>query len=121
MTTEREEAWIPVCRAALLAVERGVAVMLGGRQLAIFRTSGGQVFAVDNRDPYSDANVISRGIVGTSGAIPTVTSPMHKQVFDLRSGRALLDPDVGLDTYETRQVAGIIEIRLDGSPAGCPL
>ncbi|MDP4015369.1 MAG: nitrite reductase small subunit NirD [Candidatus Nanopelagicales bacterium] len=121
MTREREEAWIPVCRAALLAVERGVAVMLGGRQLAIFRMSGGQVFAVGNRDPYSGANVMSRGIVGTSGALTTVTSPMHKQVFDLRSGRALLDPDVCLGSYATRDVAGIIEIRLDGSPAGCPL
>ena len=44
---------------------------------------------MSNLDPYSGAHVISRGIVGTRGAVPTIASPMHKQVFDLRTGECL--------------------------------
>jgi nitrite reductase (NADH) small subunit len=47
------------------------------------------VHAVSNFDPYSRANVISRGIVGTRQDAPTVASPMYKQVFDLRTGACL--------------------------------
>ena len=50
---------------------------------------GGRVHAVSNFDPYSRANVISRGIVGTRQDAPTVASPMYKQVFDLRTGACL--------------------------------
>ena len=45
--------------------------------------------AVSNFDPYSGAHVMSRGIVGTREGIPTVASPMYKQVFDLRTGICL--------------------------------
>ena len=45
-----------------------------------------QVFAIGNQDPFSGANVMSRGIVGSRGDVPTVASPMFKQVFDLRTG-----------------------------------
>ena len=51
--------------------------------------TGGRVHAVSNLDPYSRAHVISRGIVGTRQDIPTVASPMYKQVFDLRTGACL--------------------------------
>ena len=44
--------------------------------------------AIGNRRPVQPApQVLSRGIVGTRGDAPTVASPMHKQVFDLRTGR----------------------------------
>src|SRR5690606_2688145 len=40
-------------------------------------------------DPYSGAQVMSRGIVGTRDGAPTVASPLHKQLFDLRTGLCL--------------------------------
>src|SRR5690606_19701714 len=45
--------------------------------------------AVSNRDPYTGAQVMARGIVGTRDDAPTVASPLHKQVFDLRTGLCL--------------------------------
>ena len=35
--------------------------------------------------------MIARGIVGTRGDVPFVASPMHKNAFDLRTGRCLDD------------------------------
>ena len=81
--------WTAVCRVDDLAPERGAAALVGGEQVALFRLVDGTVLAVQQRDPYSGAYVISRGIVGTRGDVPTVASPMYKQVFDLRTGRCL--------------------------------
>lgn len=75
-----------VCSVADLEVERGRAALLGTTQIALFLLADGTVHAVSNLDPYSGAQVMSRGIVGTRDEAPTVASPMHKQVFDLRTG-----------------------------------
>ncbi len=83
------EGWVRVCALDALEVERGRAALLGGTQIALFLLHSGRVHAVSNFDPYSRANVISRGIVGTRHDAPTVASPMYKQVFDLRTGACL--------------------------------
>ncbi len=82
-------AWLPLCRLDDLEVERGRAALVDGTQLALFLLRDGGVHAVSNLDPYSGANVISRGIVGSRQEAPTVASPMYKQVFDLRTGLCL--------------------------------
>lgn len=81
--------WTAICAVTDLETERGRAALLGATQIALFLTHAGRVHAVQNLDPYSGAHVISRGIVGTRGDIPTVASPMYKQVFDLRTGVCL--------------------------------
>lgn len=81
--------WMPVCTVSDLEVERGRAALLGQTQIALFLLHDGRVHAVSNFDPYSGAHVMSRGIVGTREGIPTVASPMYKQVFDLRTGICL--------------------------------
>ena len=77
---------VRVCSLADLEVERGRAALFGSTQIALFLLADGTVHAVSNLDPYSGAHVMSRGIVGTRHDAPTVASPMHKQVFDLRTG-----------------------------------
>ncbi|MEV6162646.1 nitrite reductase (NAD(P)H) small subunit family protein [Streptomyces sp. NPDC052052] len=84
-------AWTPVCRFQDLVPGRGVAVLVGpdDEQVAVFRERGGAVHAVANRDPFSGAHVISRGLTGSRGSVPVVISPMLKQAFDLRTGHCL--------------------------------
>lgn len=78
--------WTDVCTLDALTPERGAAALVDGQQVALFRLADDRVLAVQQHDPFSGANVVSRGIVGTSGDAPTVTSPMHKQVWDLTTG-----------------------------------
>jgi nitrite reductase (NADH) small subunit len=107
---------LPVCRYTDLEPERGVAALVDDVQVAIFRLADGQVFAVDHHDPFSGANVIARGIVGSRGDVPTVASPMYKQVFDLRTGRCLDDPAVTLGSHPVEVDAdGLVRVRLEGS------
>ena len=97
---------VTICAYDALLPERGVAALVGDRQIALFRTYDGEVFALGNQDPVSGANVMSRGIVGSRGDVPTVASPMFKQVYDLRTGVCLDDPEVSIPTYRVRVADG---------------
>jgi nitrite reductase (NADH) small subunit len=99
-----------VCGYDALLPERGVAALLGDVQIALFRTHDGEVFAIGNQDPFSRANVMSRGIVGSRGEVPTVASPMFKQVFDLRTGVCLDDPEVSVPVYRVDVVDGQVVV-----------
>ncbi len=67
-------AFRPVCRLEQVPVERGVAALVDGEQVALFRTADGSVHALANRDPFSGAMVLSRGIVGSRGEAATVAA-----------------------------------------------
>ena len=81
--------WTAVCPYSRLEPERGLAALLHGVQVALFRLVDGPVYAIDNRDPIGGAYVMSRGIVGTRGGVPVVASPLYKQAYDLRTGECL--------------------------------
>ncbi|ADG75799.1 nitrite reductase (NAD(P)H), small subunit [Cellulomonas flavigena DSM 20109] len=91
---------VRVCALDDLLPERGAGAIVGEQRVALFRLATDEVLAVQQRDPYSGANVLSRGLVGDRAGEPTVTSPMYKQVWDLRTG-ACLDP-VGKDPVDLR-------------------
>lgn len=110
-------SWSGVCPLEELEPERGVAVLVAGRQVAVFRTWDGDIYALDHLDPFSGAHVMARGIVGTRGDLPTVASPMYKQTFDLSTGRCLDDPAVHLGVHEVRVRDGLVEVAL-GKSAG---
>jgi nitrite reductase (NADH) small subunit len=103
-----------LCRYDALLPDRGVAALVGEVQIALFRLHDGTVFAIGNQDPYSGANVMSRGIVGSRGDVPTVASPMFKQVFDLRTGVCLDDPAVSLPVYPVEIVDGMVRVGENG-------
>ena len=99
-------SWTPVCRLDQLVPERGAAARAHGDQIALFRVpvddARHEVFALGNRDPFSGAHVLSRGIVGDAGGTPKVASPVYKQGFDLRTGICLDDPAVSVPAYPVR-------------------
>ncbi|MGI8537664.1 MAG: nitrite reductase small subunit NirD [Mycobacteriales bacterium] len=102
--------WSSICPAARLPVERGVAALVDGQQVAVFRTAADRLHAVSNCDPFSGAMVISRGIVGSRGDRPTVASPVYKQVFDLETGQCLDDPSVHLEVHQVRVSDGMVQV-----------
>lgn len=99
-----------VCPWSRLPVERGVAALVDGEQVAVFRTSDDGLYALANHDPFSGAMVMSRGLVGSRGDRATVASPVYKQVFDLATGQCLDDPAVRLRVFPVRVVDGLVEV-----------
>jgi NAD(P)H-dependent nitrite reductase small subunit len=103
--------WETVCQFDELKENIGVCVLVDKKQIAIFRMLGSkELYAIDNHDPFSNANVISRGICGDIKGQPIVASPIYKQHFDLITGRCLEDDSVILQTYLTRVVDGCVQV-----------
>ena len=95
--------WFAVSELTLLLPGRGVAALLpDGRQAALFRDRAGKLYAIDNRDPFGGAAVLSRGLTGSLQGRPFVASPLLKQRFDLETGQCLDDESVRITTYEVR-------------------
>lgn len=105
-----ELRWTPVCRPSDILPGGGVCALVGGQQVAVFRL-GGRVFALSNLDPFTRANVLSRGLTGSytetgpSGQSQErykVASPLLKHTFDLETGVCLSDPSVTVPVYDVR-------------------
>ncbi len=104
--------WHRVCPVADLEPAWGEAALVAGRQIALFRTGPAEVFAVAHEDPATGAHVMARGIVGSRGARPTIASPLHKEVYDLETGRCFSAPGLSLATFSTRISDGFVEVEL---------
>nr|AQT39136.1 NirD [Streptomyces sp.] len=97
------DQWFAVCELSALTPGRGVAALLpDGRQAALFLDRSGRVYAIGNRDPFSGAYVLSRGLTGSHEGRPFVASPLLKQRFDLTTGRCLDDDEAAVQAYDVR-------------------
>ena len=88
-----------VCQLQDIVPNSGICALVEGQQVAIFRLDDDRVFALGNRDPFSGANVLSRGIVGDLNGELVVASPVYKQHFSLLTGRCLEDASVSVPVY----------------------
>jgi nitrite reductase (NADH) small subunit len=111
---DNADPWTPVCSLAELTPGRGVAALVGNEQVAVFLLgydAGSPIVrAVGNIDPFGRAAVMSRGLIGSRGEVPTVASPLLKQVFSLDTGECLDDASQGLPVYPVRVDDGLIAI-----------
>ncbi len=104
MTAVQDYNWQPICARDDLVPGSGVCALVGKEQVALFYLPAEDppVYAVSNRDPIGDANVLSRGVVGDIGGRLVVASPLYKQHFDLTNGECLEDEDVKVEVYQVR-------------------
>ncbi len=107
---ELRSAWIDVCHVDRITVDRGVAAMICGIPVAIFRLAGGDVLAIDHVEPFTGVPVLARGIVGSVGNRDVVASPLHKERFDLRSGECLDVPGVWVRTWDVLVSDGQVSV-----------
>ena len=99
--------WTRVCELDDVLAGTGVCALVAGRQIALFRL-GRSVFAMDNRDPASGINVLSRGLLGDAQGERVVASPLYKHHYSLTTGRCLEDPDKSVAVYPVRVLDGHI-------------
>ena len=112
--------WVEICRYDAISPDTGVCALVEGRQVAIFRLSDGTLHAVSNYDPFSGANVLSRGIIGDRAGEPKIASPIYKQTFNLRTGVCYEDASVRLDVYRVRRRRGVVEVSSAPADAAAP-
>lgn len=110
--------WINVCKVDDLQPDSGVCALLDGEQVAIFwmPESDAKVYAVGNYDPFGNANVLSRGLIGDIGGQPVVASPLYKQHYNLQTGVCLEDETVKIPVYAIRIENGSVQVNLSSLP-----
>lgn len=117
MTAAENMTWQTVCNLDDITVNAGVCAKIAGQQVAIFRiktdpgAEGSTLFAIGNHDPFSNANVMSRGITGSIGEKTVVASPVYKQHFDLVTGQCIEDETVSIPTYGVRLDGNVVQIQ----------
>jgi NAD(P)H-dependent nitrite reductase small subunit len=105
------DRWQTVCPVDELVDGTGVCALVDGRQIAVFLVEG-KVYALDNFDPGSRANVLSRGLTGDLQNERVVASPIYKHHFSLTTGRCLEDPTFSVSAYATRLAGDTVQVEI---------
>lgn len=106
-----DDQWIDVCALDDLTPNTGAGALVGDQAVAIFRVGHEKrVYVLSNKDPFSQANVMSRGIIGDLQGERVIASPIYKQHFSLATGRCLEDKDQKLSVYPSKIVDGRVLI-----------
>ena len=108
--------WIDVCGVDDLVANSGVCALVEQTQVAIFyMPEDDAVYAINNYDPFSLINILSRGLIGDIQGEPMVSSPIYKQHFSLKTGLCLEDDTVKVDSYAIRIQGERVEVNLNGA------
>ena len=104
--------WFKVGESDSILPGTGINTLVNGRDVAIVKLSGSnQLFAIDNLDPFSQASVLSRGIVGDRKNEPMIISPISRKAFSLISGQCFEDRETSLNVYPVKQDGGSIFVQ----------
>jgi nitrite reductase (NADH) small subunit len=93
---------IKICPVEDLPINLGVGALVKGQQVAVFKLKTGDIYAIGNFDPFSEANVLSRGLVGDLQGQKVVASPIYKHHYNLQTGECLEDSSVKVPAYQVK-------------------
>ncbi|MCH7333953.1 nitrite reductase small subunit NirD [Acinetobacter modestus] len=98
-----ENQWVDVCNLDDITPNTGAGALIAGQSVALFRVGNEKrIYALSNKDPFSQANVMARGIIGDLQGERVIASPIYKQHFSLATGRCLEDKDQKLSVFPTK-------------------
>lgn len=108
-----EKLWISVCGVDDIFPDTGVCALVEEQQVAIFHSRRlNEFFAVSNFDPIGEANVLSRGIIGSMGDDVVIASPLYKEHFNLRTGECMEKPEFKINVYPVRVDDSSIQVQI---------
>lgn len=113
--TVSNQTWTQVCSEHDLVPYSGIAAKVNGIQVALFYIPHltPSLYAISNYDPFSEANVIARGIIGDFKGELCVASPLYKQHFSLLTGQCLDDDSVTIKTWACQITNEQVELCLN--------
>ena len=113
-------SWNTICTINDILPDGGVCALVDGEQIAVFRIQKDgtdHLYAIANFDPFSSANVISRGIVGSIDGKLVVASPIYKEHFDLATGQCIEKEDVKLKTWNVQLHGDTVQVQSQDAKA----
>ena len=103
------DGFVKAIDVAELAPGRGVGVLLGEHEIALFNV-GDEIFALDAVCPHQGGPLAEGYLEGTN-----IVCPWHALSFDLRTGVSQDDPESKVARYDVKVVSGQVFIRLEST------
>jgi nitrite reductase (NADH) small subunit len=100
--------WIDIGALTEIPVLGSRIVRKSGLVIAVFRTAGDALYAVEDRCPHK-GGPLSQGIVHGC----KVTCPLHSQIIDLSSGEVCAPDEGRVRAFPVRLVEGRIELQIE--------
>jgi len=120
MLLKASSQWFQICTMSDLIEDSGVCALLPfiktdtQNQIAIFYVNN-EVYATSNWDPVGKAQVIYRGIIGSTNGELYICSPLYKQKYSLKTGICLDDNELYIPVYKCKVDQEKIHILIDAS------
>ena len=96
--------FVAVANADQVMLDRGLRVMVGDREFALFNI-GGQFYALDGQCPHR-GGPLGEGITENGH----VYCPLHGWEFDVTTGACINNPERPAACFQARVVGGKVEI-----------
>ncbi len=91
----------------------GAAVKISKSELAVWHHLGtDKWYAAQNSCPHKQLQVLSRGLVGFHGDVPKVACPIHKNTYNLDTGKGISNPGYNLSTFNVKEEGGTIFVQV---------
>jgi len=105
--------WVDVGDVALFPINGGAAVKVSKAELAVYNsTTTGKWYATQNSCPHKQLQVLSRGMVGMAGQVAKVACPIHKNTYNLETGKGISNPGLNIAAFDAKVDGGRILIHL---------
>ena len=104
---ENQEEFVPVLDEKELEEGKMKRISVNGTPVLLIKQKG-KIFAIDNRCPHQACSLSSGALDGL-----VIVCPCHDWRFDIRSGRFLDAPELGLAVYPTKSEAGKLFVDLN--------
>lgn len=99
--------FVKICALSDLISDAGIPALFNGTAIALFYVNE-VVYALSNHDPIGQANVMSRGMVGSIKGTLVVASPLYKEHYSLSTGQCLEKPEYALTVYSVKTEDGYV-------------
>jgi NAD(P)H-dependent nitrite reductase small subunit len=105
--------WVDVGPASAFRCGGGSAVKVSNTELAVYyHLSTEKWYATQNSCPHKQLQVLSRGLVGMHGEEPKVACPIHKNTYNLNTGKGISNPGYNLATFDCKEDGGRVFVRV---------
>merc|ERR1719215_871790 len=95
--------WVEVGAVDDFPENGGGAVKIGKTELAVYNHSAvGKWYATQNSCPHKQLQVLSRGLIGMHGDTPKVACPIHKNTYNLETGKGVSNPGLNVAAFEVK-------------------
>jgi len=105
--------WVDVGAVDDFPQDGGGAVKIGKSELAVYNHSAvGKWYATQNSCPHKQLQVLSRGAIGLHGDQPKVACPIHKNTYNLDTGKGISNPGLNVAAFDVKLEGGRVLVNL---------